>query len=253
MKTSNKLILGYVAFILTGTMAFMFYFGHFSFSKMKSINGSGNVVERSFAFSGFKAIDIKSNLIVKLENGPYAITLRCDDNLLDLVQMEQHGEVLKIWNKKGQAFAPSRPIELVIRMPEMNGIQTFGQTTIISTTAFAGDQLDIKMDGASEMTLDVEYEQVGIELNGAGKLELKGKAKTLNLNGTGAVEFIGESMFCDQVKVVLTGASSASVNAQSDLDAKANGASTIRYSGNPAKLKTNTTGASNIKQDRDMG
>lgn len=253
MKTSNKLILGYVAFILMGTMAFMFYYGHFSLSKLKSINGSGNVIERTFAFSGFKAIDIKSNLTVKLENGPYAITLRCDDNLLDLVQMEQHGEVLKIWNKKGQVFAPSRPIELVIRMPQLNGIQTFGQTTITSTTAFAGDQLDIRMVGASEMTLDVDYEKVEIDLNGAAKLELNGNAKYMNLNGTGAVQFNGESMHSDQVEVILTGASSATINAQTKLDAEANDASSIRYTGNPEKLKTKTSGASSIKPERDMG
>ena len=75
-----------------------------------------------------------------------------------------------------------------------------------------------------------------------------GSAQDLNVKASGA-STVDLSNFTSQNAVVdASGASNVIVATSGTLNVEASGASTVRYIGEPAKLRTNTSGASTVAQ-----
>jgi hypothetical protein len=108
----------------------------------------------------------------------------------------------------------------------------------------------IQLWGASEATITkVKSQSIKIQAGGSSALKIDGETKSLTANAEGASKIDAENLKSEKAEVKAAGASQITVSASTDLDAKAFGASTVFYIGDPKNpIKQDVVGASEVRK-----
>lgn len=195
---------------------------HFNFGGVK---GSGNVVTQARDLNDFHAVEVSNAIQVEITaQKDFAIEVQADDNITPLVRTEVTGGVLRISCDKH--YSTSSPVRVRVSAPDIDG-------------------LDIS--GASNVTLaGVKNSGLTVEVSGASKVRVDGATSELKVEASGASKVDTSSLAAESCTVSTSGASNATVNAVSSLQADASGASHINYSGTAKNVIKKSSGASSI-------
>jgi hypothetical protein len=189
--------------------------------------GNGEPATEAREVAPFTGIHVGGAFQLQAEPGPETrVTLEGDANLLPMVEVESTGGTLRV-ALRGNVL-PDLPLKVVVRAPELRAVDLSG--------AARGDVTGIS--GAS----------FAAEVSGASTLHLAGRVDRLVADLSGASELAAEDLVADAVEVASSGASSASVTANTSLTADASGASSVTWGGNATKVQREATGASSIEQ-----
>lgn len=222
----------FIAALIVGLMfaqvfAFSFNLDLPRISIFSKIKGSGNVQTEKRDLAGFTSVKAGGAITVEVvTQKDFAVEVEADDNLLPNVKTEVRGDTLRIYTE-GRISTRS-PIRVRIAMPQI-------------------ESFDIS--GASKGTLtNVKNDSLIIEASGASKITVDGEAKDLRIDLSGASRLDAENLKSQNVVVEASGASSAVIFANGEIDAKASGASSIRYLGDAKNVSSKTSGASSVKK-----
>jgi hypothetical protein len=87
---------------------------------------------------------------------------------------------------------------------------------------------------------------LAVDVSGGATLELSGTGNDLRATASGASTAALGGFAVSNANVEASGASRIAVNASGTLDAKASGASTVQYAGNPTLGRIDESGASAV-------
>ncbi|MBK8465758.1 MAG: DUF2807 domain-containing protein [Chloracidobacterium sp.] len=199
---------------------------HFSVN-FRGEKGSGKIITEQRDLKGFNAVEVGGVFVVEITaQKDFSFEIETDDNLLPLITTEIENGVLKI-EAEGK-LSPTDQIKVRISAPDI-------------------DNLDVS--GAANLTLSrVKNSSLLVEASGASKLKIAGETTKLNVEVSGASKLDAEELKASKANVEASGASYIDVNVSEDLSVDASGASKIVYTGTPASLHKNTSGASHISQ-----
>ena len=142
---------------------------------------------------------------------PQCLELTGDDNLLPLIRTEVVGGRLVI--RPVRELRPNA--ELVIKIT-------------------AADVKFISFEGTGVAGVEgVDNDSLGLVMSGAGFISAGGRTDRLDLVVTGSCSARLDDLQARQVKVKVTGAGSAEVNAAEQLNVAITGAGAVVYAGNP--------------------
>ena len=220
---STSLAAATSVFLLTGCGADSFTLTAFS---SNTIQGSGVAKTETRPVGDFAEFDVSAAMNVELTVGPATkLEITADDNLLEHLKSEVVNGRLKLY------FDASNSSKI--------GVKVKASTPTLK--AYQGS-------GATSATITgVKAESFKLNLSGASKCTVAGSADRLSVECSGASRANTAKLDAKNVKANANGASSVDLHAAESLDADASGASTILFSGNPAKLKKDASGASTIK------
>lgn len=208
--------------------------------------GNGNIVEEEHEVGLFNEIKVNGNFFVHLKQGKeYAVVVRTDENLLDKIEVKTKGDMLVV--KTGKAMRPSRENHLYITVPELTYLELNGANTLKSSGIIRAEKLAVRLNGASDLTMEAEIDQLNVQINGAGEAIFFGIANELTLQVNGAGEFHGLEMNAVKADVQINGAGECNLSVEKLLIASINGVGELNYLGNP-ELQTNVKGAGEILQ-----
>ncbi|HZU36529.1 MAG TPA: head GIN domain-containing protein [Gemmataceae bacterium] len=192
-----------------------------------AVQGSGVAKTEKRNVAQFERIDVNGAVEVEYKAGPASpVEVTTDDNLLALVITEIQGDTLHLYTKGNTSSRLG--IKIKLSAPALK---------------------ELKVNGASRGTLTgLAGKEVRLEANGAGQITATGKADRLEIECSGASHVQAAKMPARSVTVSANGASTAEVHADEELHATASGASTIRYTGSPAKVQRDVSGASHVSQ-----
>lgn len=197
-----------------------------SIGNVGGIKGSETLKSETRKVSGFKKI--KAGGAVKLEivvQKDFSVSVEADDNLLPVILTEVEGDTLKISTKEKIS---TNNITVKITMPEL---------------------VDLDISAANAATVSaVKTEYLKINANGASIVKISGEVKNLDVNANGASGIDAENLKTENAVVEASGASSVTVAPTNELNAKASGASSITYIGEPKNIKQNASDVSSIKK-----
>jgi hypothetical protein len=199
----------------------------FTFSFGSGIKGSGVASSEGREAREFTGVDVGGVFEVEVTAGKeYSVQVQADNNLLPYIRTEVESGVLHISTK--ERINSQTPLRVIVSAPEI-------------------DHLDVS--GASKLFLSgVKNSELGIHTSGASKLKLEGETSVFNVEVSGASSIDAESLKSKTATVDASGASKVSVFVTERLNSDASGASKIQYSGNPASVEKNTSGASSVRQ-----
>lgn len=218
--------LGFLIFIIALAIGLIFT-PSCNFKRMTGIKGSGTSKTEQRNVTGFKRIDAGGAVNVEVEaQKDFSVSVEADDNLLQHIKTEVSGDTLKIYSEG--KISPSAKMNVKISMPSIEGLDLSGASDGKITNVHA-DSLELKVSGASEVSIS-------------------GETKNLEADASGASEINAENLKVEDGKIEASGASSATVSVANNLEAEASGASKISYAGEPKNIKQNASGASSIKK-----
>ena len=195
-------------------------------SSSDGVKGSGKIVAESRKIADFTSIDIEGAANIKLSQGAVqSLTVSGDDNIVPLITTSVGNGKLTINNSKN--YSSDHNVDLVIVVPKIEALTVEGFSQV-DLKEVAGKKLDVKIDGASVISVQGTVDSFGAEVNGAGSIDagkLIAKAATAEVSGAGSIK----------------------VNAVDSLDVSVSGVGKVNYAGDP-KLKTNISGLGSIKK-----
>jgi hypothetical protein len=226
-------IIIFIVAILVGVVfANLFSFGRvsgklFNFSIGRSVKGSGVAASDVRNVGSFKGVDVGGIFEVEIIAGKeFEVRVETDDNLLQYVKTEVDAGVLKI--STTERMKSHEPLRVRISAPSIESVEASG----VCKVSLAG----------------VKNSELRIDTSGASKIRLEGETTSLSVDVSGASSVDGENLKAENANVEASGASNVSVFVTGRLVSDASGASKIGYSGNPASVEKNTSGASKVYQ-----
>jgi hypothetical protein len=217
----------------------------------EQVVGSGRAITEEYDFSGFTRVNVGSAFEVDVNQGDnYAVAVTVDDNIVQYLDVRLDGDTLRIGLKPTIRFGfRNTVLRAEVTMPELEGLDVSGATRT-RVNGFSSDKMvEIEVSGASQLTGDVSSSEMNIEASGASRVELNGETGRLDARASGASTLRLQDLSSTDTRVNASGASTIVVNPSGRLTGDASGASTVRYSGSPASVQVDTSGASSVRQD----
>lgn len=190
-----------------------------------SIKGDGNVKTEYRQISDVTMVDIAGAYDVQWSSGAPSLAITTDQNLLPHIQSEVSGGILKIHSEG--SLAPTRGTRIVINSSALVRVNLAGAVSLTARRV-ASASFAISSAGASTLNVDGNVTDLTAELTGACRLN----APLLNAKSA---------------DVSLVGASSADVAVKETLKTTITGAGSLTYSGQPATVEKQITGAGSIR------
>lgn len=179
---------------------------------------------------------------------------------LSAVTTEQHGDTISIG---GPARGVRARAELTLPSLREVSSDSLGMTEV---SGFAGDELDLSLEGAGSMKVQCSYRLVSASLGGVGSMELEGVASEgieLELRGAGYARLSGRASWLkaslgglggldaqqfqvDSVNIDLNGLGNATVTARQSARLRLNGLGSVTVYGKPAKRNVSVEGLGKV-------
>lgn len=203
-----------------------------------------------YDFSNFDEVMLHSLFDFEIRRGKnHFVELRGND--LSRISLIQSGDELKIkrnmnwkwWKNKEW----EREIKVFIVMPELKYLSVHGACEG-EVIGFNDDKVKLKLDGASEITAELESRHAYVDISGVSQLTLIGHTDHLEADITGASGLYAYDFKAEEADIKATGASTARVHVRQELEAQSTGASVIRYRGNPI-VYSKSKGFGSVKKD----
>lgn len=249
------------------------------------IFGTGEILTQTLHNKGFTRVEVHSSLQVRIAYGKkYAGKIVAHGNLMDMVQIEQHGEVLQIRLKNNikiieglaeVSLVMPRLVEfrvvagnkVTIPMLETRGnlrLDFSGQSGVSGEVKTDG-LIDIEVAGGSFFTGTLRSARTTWKLTGGSATTARIYAKDTNLDASGnsSVDFsgIGERFVFElaggsngnfkhflhtSIDATLSGSSAGLIRLNGTLTALIEGLSHLYYQGTPKVERLKTTGGGRL-------
>lgn len=124
-----------------------------------------------------------------------------------------------------------------LNVKDLNSVTLKGSGEILGDGVIKTGDLKLVVEGAGQMTFDIEAKEVKASIFGAGKIALKGTAdnQVVEIEGPGIYE--GKELLSKKGKLMINGSGEGEINAKDELEVTLNGSGHVNYFGNPKVVK----------------
>jgi RNA polymerase sigma factor (sigma-70 family) len=211
------------------------------------IRGSGKEVTRELKLADFTTVDVGDAFQVEVTRGKsFRVTITADDNVLPHVKATKDGSALKIGLDGGGRSFKNVTLKAAVTMPALEGVSASGASKVTIGRFKSAKSFKLRASGAARLTGDLKAQAVDLGATGAVRISLTGSAREARISGTGAGRLDLADFTIRSARVVLTGASQATIQVKDALDYDLSGASSLKYGGEPKVGKARATGASSV-------
>lgn len=220
-------------------------------SSSNRVDGNGKVVTQTRNTSEYDAIKVSGSFDVDLVAGKEGkITIKGEENILDVIVVEVEDNILKIQVKKNTNIRSSmgKKVQVTVPFEKISELNLSGSGDIQSKDAIKTDKFLARLSGSGNFNLAVNSNTLELNLSGSGNVRLKGSADsfTTKLSGSGDID-AGE-LKSKKVDVNVSGSGDSKVNCSESLTARVSGSGDIKYTGNPEKRDVKVSGSGNISK-----
>jgi len=216
--------------------------------------GSGKVIMQTREVSDFHAIEIDYPAEVFITQGnTLSVKVEAEDNVLLGLKTEVRNGRLDIFYKSegGKHVNPTEVVKITIVVKELDDVQ-FSSAGELTIDGLETDELVFGLSGAGKVALnEFTAKNLSIDLSGAGSMDATGTADNLDLNISGFGSFNGKDLHSKKAEIGISGAGSATVWVDEELDANVSGAGSVDYYGSASVTKSvSGVGSINNKGDK---
>ena len=253
MKTKTSIILLLTALLLINTGCD---------KAILPIRGNGVVTTETRDMSSFNRVDNEGAFDVYIiQDSVFDVTIEAESNLIGRIRTLMNGNTLEIDTKDN--LKPSRPMKLIIRTPDVNGISLSG-SGIIDLGVIVTDNLDVSLSGSGEIRGDIDAVNVSLSISGSGTSNLNlycndletyisgsgdlyfngiGNTALFNISGSGTVKAYNFEL--KECEAKISGSGDMYVNVSDQLNVNISGSGSVFYIGHPS-INTNISGSGNV-------
>lgn len=194
----------------------------------------------------FTKITTSGNFKIVLKQGPAAIKVSADDNLLKMIETKVSGSELTIGVKDEVCNAGT--MEIDITNPDFTAVKSSGTLDLSTDGKLNVKDFDLELAGVSKINLDLTAANVKTLANGTSEINLKGQATANNVTLNGTANLNALDFIVANYKIETRGDANCKVNVLSELSVNVSGAGEVQYKGNPAKINNENASSSSLKK-----
>lgn len=211
---------------------------------------NAQTVKRDRQVSAFTGVEVGGAFHVEIQQGKTSsLSIEAEEDLQEHIEAKVSGGILRIsmdWPKF--KWDRHEKINVYIQVKELDYLDVSGAGNIKSTNTIVTDRLELDVSGAGNLNLSLDAQTLKVDVSGAGDTNLEGKTIDQHVTLNGAGEYNASDLNSERTIIKSGGAGSASVRASKAIEAKASGASNIRYYGDPEKVMVNSSGAGSVRK-----
>ncbi|MEP5614136.1 MAG: DUF2807 domain-containing protein [Cyclobacteriaceae bacterium] len=188
------------------------------------IQGSENVISESREVGSFESIHISSVINATIEQGEQAVSIRANDNIMDLIYTEVRDNILYIDLEEGN----------------------YGEISI--TVAITNDQLlTLTTVGVNSVFVQQfnDLDRLEVNIEGVGDIQMSGSAREVAINSSGSSNLEAFDFICENCEIDLTGVGNVQITVTEELVGALSGVGNILYKGSP-EIDVEVTGVGNV-------
>lgn len=210
-------------------------------------------------------VDLAGPVNLTLRQGAVpALEVRGEQRLLANIDTSVEGDVLHV-GLRGILLRHRTPIEVLLTLPQLESLSVNGSGDH-TVSGFAGDRLDVALDGSGSMRFNGRYRAITAAVHGSGDLELTGGSSdtvAAAVVGTGRLTLVGAGralqatlrgsgdldarhLRADDVDLLLEGSGDAAVYARKQLHAQLTGSGEACVYGNPDERSVKREGTGSV-------
>jgi len=235
----------------------------------KIVYGSGNVVEEHREISDFSKVHLSGLGNLKIELGDEEhLRIEAEDNLLEHIETEVHGDKLIIEIEERINLHPRKPINYYLTVTDLDAISISGSGTA-EAPHLKAERFSVGLSGSASVHIDgLDSESVKLDISGSGTIEIGrmvtgsleaeiggsgdvsingGKADMQEIGIGGSGSYNARNLECAQADVDLSGSASLVLKVSDLLEADISGSGSVKYVGTP-KIDADISGSGSIKQ-----
>lgn len=216
----------------------------------KTIINDPNVEERQA--KDFHAIEISHAIDLYLsqdDQEKVAVSAK-EIKYRDRIRTEVKNGVLKIWyDNEGRRWEHGdKKLKAYVSFKTLDKLDASGASNVWVDGTIAGENLDLRLSGASDFKGAVQLKELNIDQSGASDVAISGRAGKLTIEASGASDVKGYELVTDNCSVHASGASDIRISVNKELNAHASGASSIYYKGEAVIRELHSNGASSVSK-----
>jgi len=224
METTKRVLIVFISTILLAST---------TFRAIAQESDKNKVVKETRDLPAFNKIEVGGAFEVFMEMGQdQSVIVETEQKNMEKVRAEVKDNVLEITSR---GIMNPRELKVYLVLEDIEGIFVSGACNLESTGLIRADMLELRSSGASDVSLDIEVDNLSSSISGASTVYLSGKAEQHSLGTSGASTLNAANLETQTTVADLSGASSAIVFARQDLVAELSGSADIDYKGSPAK------------------
>jgi hypothetical protein len=131
---------------------------------------------------------------------------------------------------------------------EISALDVSSSAEVTSSQVIKSINFDVSVSSAGRAKLALECESLTVEISSSGKLELTGEALRQNINISSSGKYAATKLESKEVDIEVSSSGSAEIYVTSRIDASANSAGSIYYSGNPEKVFVDANSGGKVKK-----
>ena len=199
--------------------------------------------------SHFTELEVSSAFKVVLTQGnTEKLVIESGDIDMSQIITEVKGSKLIIRLKNSTFSRQNRDIRIYITFTTLTDIDVSGAVELKGTNTMNFNDLKVEGSGASSINLNISAKKLNLELSGASTAVLAGQTGSFDIEISGASKLDAFDVKAKICNIDVSGASSAKVNVADKLKVEGSGASNVQYSGNPAVVESDLSGAASIRK-----
>ena len=200
----------------------------------------------------FSAIDVSGAIDVYLSQGSSeAVAVSAsEEKYRDRIITEVSNGTLKIYfdgNKLGWNVGNKR-LRAYVSFKDVHSLEATGASSFKIDGTISGNNLDVKLTGASNLTGNVKFSKLVADINGASQIKISGSVNDIDIDARGASDVKGYDLAVDGCSVKATGASDVRITVNKEISVNATGASSVFFKGDAVMTNVHTTGASSVSK-----
>lgn len=201
-------------------------------------------------FSDFDAIDASNafTVYVSFSDTEESIEIEANENLHDHIVVKKEQGTLTIGIENNVRIRGNATLNAYITTKHVSGYMGSGATRFIIEDEISDENINIYLSGASTLTGQLNANNLYTDISGASNLSISGFAENFDLDASGASVMRDYGFETNSLKADLSGASSAYLTIDNEINIEASGASNLKYKGDAVIVQQNLSGASSIKR-----
>jgi Putative auto-transporter adhesin, head GIN domain len=214
------------------------------------IAGSGVSKEETRDVDAFHSLEVSDALQVTVTVAAGVkpgVKISGDDNLVPFVEAFVEDGTLVVRLEADSSISPKLPLRAQVVAGELDEIKASGVARVEMKGAEKVGRFTADASGAAKVSVEgLESSEATASASGTSQIMLSGSAASLKVDASGASQIKAHSFAVDDADVLISGASSVTLQATESITGDVSGASQLEVHGSPAKQTVSTSGASQV-------
>ena len=184
----------------------------------KTVRCDGEVIEKTFDYSGFDAISVKGNAnVVFVQDGAFLVSVKANKEVFDYLEFKLDDGKLVISTEDGVNII-AKTYKVTVQAPLLTDVNVSGAADLDIVDGYSSEEpLDIEIHGAGDLSfVGVSVPSLDIEVHGAADLDIVNAIipeLSVAVHGAGDVDI--ENVESDSVSLTVRGAGDARITGTS--------------------------------------